>query len=228
MPKIVNIMDASRMTASTSIETANRVRQYFGDAGPFSYGKVRALTPRLLAAELPFEVLTAGIASVTFNLARKCNMDVAHLLAEITEFRGCHFYNLKRLPFPIDKDFAIGIRPEAVAVVNGIPNLIFLQPRKTPTPWPLNLKFKKRVLDEVYADYFDDAKFWLVDTEAPPGGERDCVLVSLDEVEAMSDQEFTRRVAALRQAWRIHLSAERPKKRAPDKKDDRQSDLGLE
>lgn len=227
-PKIVNIMDASRMTASTSIETANRVGQYFGDAGPFSYGKVRALTPHLLAAALPFEVLTAGIASVKFDLARKCNMDVAHLLAEVTEFRGCHFYNIKRLPFSIDKDFAIGIRPETVAVVNGVPNLIFLQPRKTPTPWPLNLRFKKRVLDEVFVDYFDEAKFWLVDTEAPPGGERDCALVALESVEAMSDQEFTRRISALRQAWRIHLSGERPKKRAPDKKDDRQPDLGFE
>lgn len=221
-------MDAARMTATTSLETVNRVGQYFGEAGPFSYGKVRALTSHLLAAELPFAVITAGIAKVKFELARKCNMDVAKLLAERTEFRGRHFYALKRVSYAVDKDFIIGVKPETVAVVDGVPNLIFLQPRKTPTPWPLNLRFKKRILEEVYADYFEEARFWLVDTESPDGKDRDCKLVSLDDVEPMSDQEFTRRISALRQAWRIHLGGHAPKRRRPSKDDDQQPDLGLE
>lgn len=228
MPKVVNIMDAARMTATTSLETVNRVGKYFGDAGPFSYGKVRALTRHLLAAEVPFEVLTAGIAQVKFDLARKCNLDVAKLMSERTEFRGCHFYGLNRLTYSVDKDFKIGVRPETVAVVNGVPNLIFLQPRKTPTPWPLNLRFKKRILDEVYADYFDEARYWLLDTEAPEGKERECKLVSLNEIEAMSDHEFTRRVSALRQAWRIHLGGHSPKPRKPTKDDGRQPGLDFE
>lgn len=59
--KTVDALDAARMTASTSLETANRVKTYFGDAGPFSYQKVRKLIPELLRAELPYEVTVAGL-----------------------------------------------------------------------------------------------------------------------------------------------------------------------
>lgn len=47
--KTVDALDAARMTAVTSIETANRVKEYFGDAGPFSYQKVRKLLYELQA-----------------------------------------------------------------------------------------------------------------------------------------------------------------------------------
>ena len=228
MPKTVNVMDAARMTAPRSNETASRVRSYFGDAGPFSYAKVRALTAPLLAGELPFGVVTAGIEKVKFDLARKCNLDVAKLLAVRTEFHGRTFYQLKQLTYRIDKDFSVGIRPETVAVVDGVPNLIFLQARKTPTPWALNVRFMKRVLSEVYEDYFDQAKFWMVDTEAPVGGDRQCKLIDLSSEDAMVDREFRRRIASLRMAWRLHLLTPDKKAPRPNQPDDRQRGFDLD
>lgn len=222
MPRIVNFMDAARMTAQTSRETALRVRQYFGDAGPFSYGKVRALTASLLGGELPFDVIIAGIEKVTFDLARKCNLDVAKLLNDCKEFRGKHFYRLKRVIYSVDRDFALGIRPETVAVVDGVPNLLFLQPRKNPVPWAFNPGFMRRLLEEVYADYFEDARFWLIDTEAADDGARELRLVDLQSVAAMSDREFRRRIASLRGAWRLHLKAPPARPGRKDRPDDRQ------
>lgn len=222
-------MDAARMTASRTGETASRVRSYFGEAGPFSYSKVKAVIAPLLSGEIPYTVATAGIAATKFAIARKCNLDVAALIASRKEFRGKTFYKLKRINYTVDKDFAIGIRPETVAVVDGVPNLIFLQARKNPVPWALDISFMKRVLREIYEDYFDEARFWLIDTEADESGKRHCALIDLDKVDAMDEREFRRRIASLRQAWRLHLSApsarQPPKPKAPD---DRQGDLGLE
>ena len=153
MPRVVNFMDAARMTANTTRETAFRVSSYFGEAGPFSYGKVRALTGRLLSGDLPFHVLTAGIEKVAFELSRKCNLDVARLLYSCKAFRGRPSYQIKRISYSIDRDFALGIRPETVVVVDGVPNLIFLQPRKNPVPWAFNAPFMRRLLEEVFGDY---------------------------------------------------------------------------
>lgn len=225
MPRIVNFMDAARMTAQTSRETALRVRQYFGDAGPFSYSKVRVLTAPLLAGEIPFGAIVAGIERVTFDLARKCNLDVAKLLDECVEFRGKYFYRLKRSVYPIDRDFALGIRPETVAVVDGIPNLLFLQPRKNPVPWAFNPAFMRRLLEEVYEDYFEEARFWLMDAEAGEDGTRQLKLVDLQMVAAMSDREFRRRIASLRSAWRLHLKAPAPRGTGKDRPGDRQKGL---
>lgn len=229
MPKTVNVMDAARMTAPRSGETASRVRSYFGEAGPFSYSKVKAIIAPLLSGALPFKVATAGIEATKFEIARKCNLDVAKLVSSRAEFRNKTFYKLKRLIYTVDKDFSVGIRPETVAVVDGVPNLIFLQARKNPVPWAMDISFMKRVLSEVYEDYFDEARFWLIDTEADESGERQCKLVDLDSIPAMDEREFRRRIAALRQAWRLHLST--PVKRQPPKPkapDERQGDLGLD
>lgn len=128
-------MDAARMTAQTSRETALRVSQYFGEGGPFSYGRVRSLAAALLAGVLPYESIVAGIRKVSFELARECNLDVAQLLYGCSTFRGKPFYKLKRVIYSVDRDFALGVRPEVVFVVDGVPHLIFLQPRKRPVPW---------------------------------------------------------------------------------------------
>lgn len=221
--KIVDALDASRMTAPTSAETALRVSQYFGDAGPFSYQKVRRLTPVLLEGALPYEVAIAGLRKITFDLARKCNLDVAELIASCGTFRGRNFYPLKRVEYPIDRQFSVSLRPETVTSVDGIPNLIFLQPRKNATPWAYNAAFLRRLLEETYVpDYFEDARFWLVDTEADDEGDRVLDLVDLRAVAPMSDREFVRRIAALRAAWRLHLLHQVRKAPRPSKPDDRQ------
>jgi hypothetical protein len=217
------------MTAVTSGETALRVSQYFGDSGPFSYQKVRSITSVLLSGELSYEVATAGIEKVKFDLARKCNLDVAELVAECENFRGENFYPLKRVLYSIDRNFAVSLRPETVASVNKVPNLIFLQPRKNATPWAYNASFLRKLLEESYIpDYFDEAKFWLVDTEADKDGERLLNLVDLQSVEPMLDREFRRRIAALRNAWRLHLSGDATKRKPPSKPDDRQQDFGFD
>jgi hypothetical protein len=228
VPRTVDVLDAARMTASTSRETTLRVSKYFGDAGPFSYGRVRALTPVLLAGSMPYVIAVAGLEKVKFDLARKCNLDVARLVASCRAFQGRTFYKLKKLFYPIDRDFALGLRPEAVAVVDGVPNLIFLQPRKNATPWPYSAPFMRRVLEEVYGDYFEDFRLWLIDTEALSGDERELKLVDLQTVDAMGDREFTRRIAALRKAWRLHLSEPRARKDRPGKQDDRQAGFDFE
>ncbi|MEZ5734258.1 MAG: hypothetical protein R3E09_00410 [Novosphingobium sp.] len=225
MPRVVNFMDAARMTAQTSRETTLRVSQYFGDAGPFSYSRVRALTAALLAGDLPYRILVSGIEKIRFDLAKKCNLDVAKLLFACSRFRGRTFYRLKRVLYSIDRDFALGIRPEAVAVIDGVPNLIFLQPRKNPVPWAFNAPFMRRLLEDVYQDYFDEFRLWLADTEANNEGERKLELVDLQSVAPMSEREFIRRIASLRGAWRLHLTTPKPRKDRRDRKDDRQGDF---
>lgn len=221
-------MDAARMTAPRTAETASRVRTYFGEAGPFSYSKVKAIAASLLSGELSYRVATAGIKAIKFDIARKCNLDVAALVASRKEFRGRTFYKIKRVSYTIDKDFAVGIRPEAVAVVDGVPNLIFLQARKNPVPWALDISFMNRVLAEVYEDYFDEARFWLIDTEANSDGERQCTLVELSAADAMNDREFRRRIASLRQAWRLHLTQPAVRRAPkPAQPDNRQGEFGL-
>jgi hypothetical protein len=177
---------------------------------------------------MPYSVAVAGLEKIEFELARKCNLDVAELIASCDAFRGRTFYRLKKVLYSVDRDFALGIRPEAVAVVNGVPNLIFLQPRKTATPWPYSIAFTRKVLDEVYADYFDDAKYWLIDTEALEGEERELRLVDLQFVAPMSDGEFRRRIASLRTAWRLHLKEPAGKRDRPSKRDDRQTRFDLD
>ncbi len=228
MPRTVDVLDAARMTAATSRETTLRVSQYFGDAGPFSYGRVRSLTSVLLAGVMPYSVAVAGLEKIKFDLARKCNLDVAKLVAACGRFRGRTFYKMKKLPYSVDRDFALGVRPETVAVVDGVPNLIFLQPRKNATPWPYSAPFMRRVIEEVYSDYFDEARFWLIDTEALQGEDRELKLVDLQSVAAMSDREFTRRIAALRTAWRLHLTEPQRRKDRRDKPDDRQPDFDFD
>jgi hypothetical protein len=225
MARIVNILDAARMTAPTTRETTLRVSQYFGDTGPFSYGRVRKLTSVLLSGAIPFEVAVAGIEKIKFDLARKCNLDVAKLVASCKKFHGCTFYSLDNLSYSVDRDFALGIRPEAVAVVNGIPNLIFLQPRKNATPWAYSVQFLRRVLDEIYRDYFDEFRIWLVDTEALDGHDRQLRLVDIQVAAPMSEREFTRRIASLRTAWRLHLSGPRPARDKSIRPDDREPDF---
>ena len=228
MARTVDLLDAARMTATTSRETAYRVSSYFGDAGPFSYGRVRRLTPVLLEGTMPYSVAVAGLEKIGFDLARKCNLDVAELVASCDAFRGKTFYRLKRLLYSVDRDFALGVRPETVAVVNGVPNLIFLQPRKTATPWPYSISFVRKILDEVYADYFEEARYWLIDTEALEGEDRQLRLVDLQFVPAMADADFRRRIASLRNAWRLHLKAPASKRDRPGKKDDRQRRFDLD
>jgi hypothetical protein len=217
------------MTAPTSSETAHRVSSYFGDAGPFSYQKVRRLTPVLLEGSLPYDVAVAGLRKIKFDLARTCNLDVASLVAKCPQFRAKNFYPLSRVQYAIDRQFAVSLRPETVCSVDGVPNLIFLQPRKNPTPWAYNSSFLRRILEESYIpDYFDQARFWLVDTEADDEGERALNLVDLQTVAPMADREFLRRIALLRAAWRLHLLHVEKKPRRPSKPDDRQDDLDLD
>lgn len=224
--KIVDALDASRMTARTSGETALRVSQYFGDAGPFSYQKVRRLTPVLLKGELPYRVAISGIEKIKFELARNCNMDVAKLVADCDNFRNREFYPLKKVLYAVDRQFAISLRPETVCSVDREPNLIFLQPRKNATPWAYNASFLRRILEEAYIpDYFERAKFWLVDTEADDEGDRQLNLVDLQNVAPMNEREFLRRIASLRAAWRLHLLNRTPKDKRPDTPDDRQQDF---
>ncbi len=222
MPRTVDVLDAAGMTAATSRETTLRVSRYFGDAGPFSYGRVRSLTAVLLAGAMPYAVAIAGLHKIKFDLARKCNLDVAELVSACEAFRGRTFYKLKKLSYTIDRDFALGVRPETVAVVDGVPNLIFLQPRKNATPWPYSPTFMRRVLEEVYADYFDEFRLWLIDTEALEGEDREFRLVDLQSLPVMADREFTRRIASLRKAWRLHLTQPRRRKEQPGKSDDQQ------
>jgi hypothetical protein len=75
--KTVDALDAARMTAASSLDTANRVKEYFGDAGPFSYQKVRKIVPELLRAVLSYEVIVAGLRKITFSLARNLYLEVA-------------------------------------------------------------------------------------------------------------------------------------------------------
>lgn len=126
MRRRVGLLDASRMSAMTSGETTRRVSRYFGDGGPFGYGSARRVTPVLLAGHMPFDVVTLGISRIKFKLARDCNLDVAKLVSECETFRGRQFYPLNEIIYPIDQHFVISLRPETVAVVDGIPNLIFL------------------------------------------------------------------------------------------------------
>ncbi|WP_374942100.1 hypothetical protein [Sphingomonas sp.] len=229
MKRRVNLLDASRMTATTSGETTRRVSTYFGEGGPFSYQKVRKLTPALLSATLPYEVITAGLEKIKLDVARNSNTKVAELLWECTRFRGRHFYPLDEVSYAVDREFNISLKPETVCAVDGLPNLIFLQPRKYPTLWPYNPAFMRRVLEDAYIpDYYENARFWLVDTEAREGGDRHMTLVDLQSVAPMNDREFIRRMASLRAAWRLYLRTPRPKKDRPTKPDDRQSDFGFE
>jgi hypothetical protein len=177
---------------------------------------------------MPYAIAVAGLEKIRFDLARKCNLDVAELVAACSAFRGRTFYKLKKLLYPVDRDFALGVRPETVAVVNGIPNLIFLQPRKNATPWPYSASFMRRVLEEVYGDYFEEFRLWLIDTEALEGEERELKLVDLQMVQPMADREFTRRIASLRKAWRLHLTEPRPRRDRPGRRDDRQSDFDFD
>ena len=223
---VVDALDASRMTAPTSGETANRVKQFFGDAGPFSYQKVRRLTAPLLEGALPYDVMVAGLRAIKFELAKKCNLEVAELVAQCDSFRGRSFYRLKRVLYPIDRKFAVSLRPETACSVDGRSNLIFLQPRKTPTPWAFHPGFLRRILEETYVpDYFEDPRFWLVDTEADEDGDRQLVLVDLQCVAPMSDREFIRRIVTLRTAWRLHLKDRSPRPNRPSRPDDRQSEI---
>lgn len=228
MPRKVDVLDAARMTASTMRETALRVSQYFGDVGPFSYGKVRQIVPVLLGGAMPYAIAIAGLKKIKFDLARKCNLDVAKLVASCDQFHGRTFYKLKKLIYAIDRDFAISVRPETVAVVDGIPNLIFLQARKKATPWPYSVSFVRRLLEELYSDYFEEFRLWLIDTEALDGEDRELRLVDLQSVPLMSEREFTRRIASLRSAWRLHLNGPRPRKDRPGKRDDRQTGFDFE
>jgi hypothetical protein len=224
--KTVDALDAARMTASTSLETANRVKKYFGDAGPFSYQKVRKLIPELLRAALPYEVTVAGLKKITFQLARDCNLDVAKLVSERVEFRSKTFYPLKsKVHYSVDQKFSISLKPETVVVVDGIPNLIFLQPRKNATPWAYDASFLRTLLDEVFADYFEQARFWIVDTEADSEGNRDCRLIDLQSVAPMPERQFMRRIAALRAAWRLYLSSDIQKSPRPSRPNTDQRDL---
>jgi hypothetical protein len=222
------VLDAARMTASTMRETAHRVSEYFGDVGPFSYDKVRKLTSVLLAGVMPYATAIAGLTKIKFELARKCNIDVAELVASCSRFRGRTFYKLEKLIYSVDRDFAISVRPETVAAVDGVPNLIFLQPRKNATPWPYSVSFVRRLLEELYSDYFEEFRLWLIDTEALEGEDRDLRLVDLQSVAMMSDREFTRRIASLRNAWRLHLKNPRPRRDRPGKGDERQADFGFD
>lgn len=215
--KIVDALDAARMSAITSIETANRVKEYFGDMGPFSYQKVRKVTPELLRGELSYDAVVAGIEKVSFELARKCNLDVAKLVSLRTEFRGKSFYPIKRVTYAIDQKFSISLKPETVAVVDGIPNLIFLQPRKNATPWAYDRSFLRRLMEEAFTDYFEEARFWIVDTEADADGTRQCELIDLQSIPIMSERQFIRRIASLRAAWRLYLSQDIKKVPRPSK-----------
>lgn len=229
MRKRVDILDASRMSAITSGETSKRVSEYFGDGGPFGYGFVRKLTPVLLSGNVPFDVATLGIVRIKFKLARDCNLDVARLVAECDRFRSCHFYPLNEIVYPIDQKFEISLKPETVAVVNSVPNLIFLQPRKHPTLWAYNAAFIRRVLEDSYIPaYFESARFWLLDTEALAGGVREMNLVDLQAVAPMSDREFARRVASLRAAWRLYLTAPRSKRPRRENNETGQTDFDFE
>ena len=173
-------------------------------------------------------VAVAGLDKIKFELARKCNLDVAKLVADCTEFRGKPFYPLTRVLYSIDQKFAVSVRPETVAVVDGVPNLIFLQPRKNATPWAYNAGFLRRILEETYMpDYFDVAKFWLVDTEADIKGNRHLQLVDLQTVSPMSEREFIRRIASLRAAWRLHLTDQSRKPSPPKRPDGSQPELDL-
>ena len=228
MPRTVDVLDAARMTAVTTRETTLRVSQYFGDAGPFSYGRVRSLTAVLLAGAMPYAVAVAGLQKIKFDLARRCNLEVAFLIAACGAFRGRTFYKMKKLSYSVDRDFALGVRPETIAVVDGIPNLVFVQPRKNATPWPYSAAFMRRVLEEVYSDYFDDFRLWLIDTEALEGEDRELKLVDLQSVTPMSEREFTRRIASLRKAWRLHLTEPRSRGERPSTPDDRQDDFDFD
>ena len=212
------------MTAVTSGETTRRVSAYFGDGGPFSYQKVRKLVPALLAGSLPYDVLTAGLAQIKFDIAKISNTKVAELVWKCEYFRNKHFYPLDEILYAVDREFSISLKPETVAVVNGIPNLIFLQPRKFPTLWSYDASFIRKVLEDAYLpDYYETARFWIIDTEANDKGERELNLVNLQDVEPMNDREFLRRMASLRAAWRLYLRSPSPKKDRPTNPYDRQT-----
>lgn len=229
MVRRVNLLDASRMTAQTSGETTRRVSVYFGDGGPFSYQKVRKLTSALLAGDLSYGTIVAGLHKIKLKIARDSNLQVAEKLWECTSFRRRHSYPLEEVLYSVDREFAISLRPEVVVVVDGVPHLIFLQARKHPTLWPYNASFMRRIVEEAYVpDYYDTARFWLIDTQANEHGDRVMKLVDLQSVNAMNEREFIRRMAALRTAWRLHLRSPRPKKEQPSKRDDRQEDFGFE
>lgn len=218
------------MTAPSLRETTSRVSQYFGDAGPFSYTKVRKITPALLEGRISFAVATAGLKEIKFDLARTCNMDVAKVVAQCTEFRGRTFYPLDRVLYPVDREFAISLVPETVAVVNGIPNLIFLQPRKHPTLWAYNAPFMKRVLKDAYIpNYYDECRFWLLDTEYQDKEEdRALRLIDLESVAEMDEREFLRRAASLRAAWRLYLRHEPERPKRSPRPDTDQGDFGFD
>lgn len=213
----------------TSRETTLRVSMYFGNGGPFSYQKVRKLTPALLAGELPYSVITAGLAKIKLKVARDSNSQVASIIWQCTTFRGKHFYPLDEILYAVDREFAISLRPETVVVVDGVPNLIFLQPRKHPTLWAYNASFVRRVLEEAYIpDYYEVARFWLVDAQANEEGNRHLNLVDLRAIEPMHDREFLRRMASLRAAWRLYLRAPKLKKDQRNRDDGLQTNFGFE
>jgi hypothetical protein len=127
--------------------------------------------------------------------------------------------------FSVDQKFAISLKPETVAVVDDIPNLIFVQCRKNPTPWAYNPSFLRTLIEDAYADYFAVARYWLIDTEADDGGERGCKLIDLQSVARMEERQFIRRIASLRNAWRLYLSSGISKRPRSEKRDDDQPGL---
>ena len=137
-------------------------------------------------------------------------------------------YPIDEVIFPVDKEFQLSLKPEAVAVIDGVPCLIFLQPSKNPVPWAINERFVKAVLVRRYIpDYFDTANFILLDLQAV-NGKRQCRVVDLANVPDMSDHEFARRILGLREAWRLHLRSPQPPKLKKKKYDDRQTDFGFD
>ena len=65
----IRLLDASRMTCESDGATAGRVANYFGDMGPFGYQPVRSILLVLLKRQLSYELATAGLEKMSFDIA---------------------------------------------------------------------------------------------------------------------------------------------------------------
>lgn len=204
IPPLPASHDLVRLDRSTEAETVEAVLSHLRRSRPpWNYELARKMAPAALAGELPLSALEKACKSArTTEIGRKANFEVLEAIRTHGIGRSIQCYRMADGYLKATKDVTIKIAADFYYVEDGIPKVLWLQPRRS---YSLNQPqlgtFCTLLRMTLLRGDFADADVEILDLSASPGTTRAPRVMSVRELPYVSQEQADLAVARVVNAY---------------------------
>lgn len=217
----IPIHDCVRINAPDRLRAAENILDYARTRGAFNYQGCRGSVKEAFPRKLPLEVAVQGCFHKGSPIGFEHNAEAFRTVWPWIERHNARTHLLSEKFYPISADLCVPVKLDFFFVHQGVPNVVWLQPRKRFIPSSSGLQIVGHVISSVAADEFRDFEISLVSAGASPEtSSRRLEVLTRSDFVPISTQELKDFFGFFADAFRLvqaEYAAEKARRTRPDK-----------